>query len=138
MLKIEFLTYFKDVCKMSKYNFRMKKVINYDENKYYDDLGVKEMVKVFKFDEYYKQSLIKKIREKTLLSNDVSMDMKPVVINDLLMLSMEYIRNIGDSENFKLTVKNKIDEMRVEKKMSRYRKKLNKYYLELDSMMECD
>jgi hypothetical protein len=118
---------------MSKYNLRMKKATNYDENKYYDDLGIKENVKVF--DDYYKQSLIKKIREKTLISNNVSFDMKPIVINEILVLSMEYIRNIGDSENFRLTVKNKINEMRGEKKMSRYKKKLNKYYLELDSMM---
>lgn len=115
----------------------MTKAMNYDENKYYDDLGIKEEKKnVNVFDECYKQSLIKKIREKMLASENVPIDMKGIVINQILTLSMEYIRNIGDSENFRLTVKNKINEMIKEKKMARYKKKLNKYYLELDSMMD--
>ena len=135
---------------MSKYNFRMTKNINYNEDKYFDDLDVKEMVKLDKkldkklykleknFDEKYKQELIKKIRGRMRIVDIVPIDVKPIIIISMINLSMEYVRNIGDSENFRLNLKDKIDEFRNEKKMTKYKKKLNNYYFELDSMMECD
>lgn len=118
---------------MCKYNLRERKMINYNEDKYYDNVIEIENKIV---NESYKQSLIKKIREQMRIINIVPEEIKPVVIISIIDLSMEYIRFVGDSENFRLSVKNKIEEFRFEKKMSKYKKKLNKYYLELDSMME--
>lgn len=125
---------------MSKYNFRVKKIINYNEDKYFDNLKIKEMVKKCdkKFDEKYKQELIKKIRERIRLVEIVPIDIKPIMVISMIDVSMEYVRNVGDSENFRLNLKGKIDEFRIEKRMSKFKKKLNNYYLELDSMMECD
>lgn len=118
----------------------MKPIINYNEDKYFDDLGIEEikMPKVDVKSSEYKSKLIGKIREKMSVVDIVPSDVKPIIIISTIDLGMEYIRNIGDSENFRLCVKNKINEFRNEKQMSKYKKKLNKYYNELDSMMECD
>ena len=124
-----------------RYNLRTTKRINYNEDAYYESIGIREE-KDLSFDKqnayvaYIKNMLIEKIRNKIRITNMVSDELKPMFIMATIDLGMEYIRKIGDSENFRLRMKEKINEMRYEEKMMEYKTKLHKYYNELDCMMD--
>lgn len=125
------------------YNLRPRKVmINYDENAYFDSIGVEEMI-VKKFDnqlekEEYKLRLISSLRIYLHAAHNEPIKTRPMYIMEAINLGMEYIRNIGDSENLKIVIKNKIQEFQNEHKMVTYKNKLKRYFYELDSMMDID
>lgn len=121
------------------YNLRKTKRINYNEDAYYETIGISEEAPIKSINphkERHKNMLIEKIRNKIRIANMVSDEVKPIFIMATIDLGMEYVRKIGDSENFRLRVKEKIDEMRYEEKMMEYKTKLHKYYNELDCMMD--
>lgn len=126
------------------YNLRPRNVIiNYDEDAYFDSIGVEEMIVHNKFDnqvekEKYKLRLISSLRMFLHAAYNAPDTIRHIYAMECITASMEYIRNIGDSENFKQVIKNKIQEFMKEPKMATYKNKLKKYFTELDNMMEID
>jgi hypothetical protein len=119
------------------YNLRPRKAINYDENSYFDSIGVKEMMikRIDKkaYSEKYKLQLIMTLRHNLALAHNAPINIRHFYAIECIENGMEYIRKIGDSENFKLAVKNKIQEFKDEPKILCFKNKLEKYLDELNN-----
>lgn len=116
-------------------------MINYDEDAYFNSIGVKEMpmkTKIVKTTEDDKINLMIKLRHLLNVADSAPINVKPFCIMETIQAAMEYIQKVGDSEKFKHVLKNKINEFMNEPKMVKYSNKLTNYYYELDMMMEID
>ena len=125
------------------YNLRPRNVIiNYDENAYFDSIGVEEVtiknVDKKTYSDNDKLRLICALRYNLALAHDAPIKFRRFYAMECIETGMEYIRKIGDSENLKLVIKNKIQEFKDDSRMSFFKNKLEKYFDELDSMMEID
>jgi len=125
------------------YNLRPRNVIiNYDENAYFDSIGVEEItiknVDKHNYNEKYKLRLILSLRDNLALAHNAPIKYRRFYAMECIETGMEYIRKIGDSEHFKLVIKNKIQEFKDDSRMLFFKDKLQKYFDELDSMMEID
>lgn len=124
------------------YNLRPRRaMINYDEDAYFNSIGVKEMpmkTKIVKTTEDDKINLMIKLRHLLNVADSAPINVKPFCIMETIQAAMEYIQKVGDSEKFKHVLKNKINEFMNEPKMVKYSNKLTNYYYELDMMMEID
>ena len=124
------------------YNLRPRKVINYNENSYFDSIGVEEVIikNVDKqaYSEKYKLRLICALRYNLALAHNAPIKFRRFYAMECIETGMEYIRKIGDSENMRLVIKNKIQEFKDDSRMLLFKDKLEKYFYELDSMMEID
>lgn len=118
------------------YNLRPRKMINYDENAYFDSIGIEEM-KIKKFvnqaeKEKYKLRLICQLRSALHAAHNAPIKMRLFYAMESINYGMEYIHNIGDSENLRLVIKNKIHEFMNEPKMIIYKNQLEKYFDQLN------
>lgn len=116
------------------YNLRPRKAINYDENSYFESIGIEEL-KIKKIDkkqdEEYKLQIICNLRNSLHLAHMAPIKHRHIFVMQCIDAGMEYIRKIGDSENLKLVIKNKIAEFKDEPKMKLFKNTLNEYYNEL-------
>jgi hypothetical protein len=119
------------------YNLRPRKAINYDENSYFESIGIEELKikntknESYDDDEDCKSQIICNLRNSLNLANMAPIKHRHIFVMQCIDDGMEYIRKIGDSENLKLVVKNKIGEFKDKPKMKRFKNKLNEYYNEL-------
>lgn len=123
---------------MNAYNLRPRKMINYDENAYFDKMGIEEIQKSETTKSFIKIELMANIKN-ALKSVEIAPQVhKPYFVMKAFEWSILFIREFENHPKFKIVLMNKINEMKNEKQMSKYKAKLNKYYNELDSMMDID
>lgn len=119
---------------MNKYNLRPRKMINYDENAYFDRMGIKEPIeKVEIKTSFTKNELIINIRNALHMVEISPQVHKPYFAMKAFELTMIFIRMYEDYPRLREVLQNKMNEIKNEKQMSKYKAILNKYCNELES-----